>query len=519
MVARKPRVVIVGAGVAGLTAASHLCAAGGGDRFEVAVVEAGARAGGRVLTSEFAGHRVEMGATWVQGVDGSPVYALARGAGALGSRSGSKDEDGDAAATGTLPYERMDGFPDRVLTVAEGCTIVDADRVARPVEELYRGMMEAARAGEARGGGGVEEYLRRGLRAYQAARPAAAAAEGVANTELEEVEDALLAMHINRERTDTSADDLADLDLAAEGEYRDFPGEHVTIPGGYSSVVDHLVAALPPGTVRFGLRLRRLDWGEAPVRLHFADGAPAITADHVILTVSLGVLKASLGGKDASAACAIAFDPTPPEFKREAVARLGFGAVNKLFMEVEPTETPGTEGGGGGQPPEFPFLHLAFRGHVAKIPWWMRGTESICPVHAGSRVALAWFAGREAAHLESIPDDEVIRGLHDTLESFLPGPPRWRVTRIKRSGWATDPLFMGSYSYVAVGSSGEDLDRMAEPLPRGRGPGGDDGRASPSPPPRVLFAGEATHRTHYSTTHAAYLSGAREAERLQQHYR
>ena len=47
-------------------------------------MEAGARAGGRVLTSEFAGHRVEMGATWVQGVDGSPVHALARDAGALG---------------------------------------------------------------------------------------------------------------------------------------------------------------------------------------------------------------------------------------------------------------------------------------------------------------------------------------------------------------------------------------------------------------------------------------------------
>ncbi|OEL36374.1 putative polyamine oxidase 5 [Dichanthelium oligosanthes] len=507
MVGKKPRVVIVGAGVAGLTAAHRLCRGAGADRFEVAVVEAGARAGGRVLTSEFAGHRVEMGATWVQGVDGSPVYALARDAGALGCGSGKEDDEAAAAGRLLLPYERMDGFPDRVLTVAEGGEVVDADRVAGPVEALYRGMMEAARAGEATGGGGVQEYLRRGLRAYQAARPA-----GGADKELEEVEDALLAMHINRERTDTSADDLGDLDLAAEGEYRDFPGEHLTIPGGYSRVVDHLVAALPPGTVHFGLCLRRLDWGETPVRLHFADGAPAITADHVILTVSLGVLKASLRGKDAStAAGAIAFDPPLPQFKRKAVARLGFGVVNKLFMEVEPIEASEPEGGGGGgdQPPEFPFLHMAFRGNVVEIPWWMRGTESICPVHAGSRVALAWFAGREAAHLESLPDDEVIRGVQATVDSFLPAP-RLRVKRIKRSGWVTGPLFLGSYSYVAVGSSGEDLDRMAEPLPRG--PGADE-------PPRVLFAGEATHRTHYSTTHGAYLSGVREAERLLQHYR
>ncbi|CAO2171201.1 unnamed protein product [Urochloa humidicola] len=502
VVAEKPRVVIVGAGVAGLAAAQRLCAAGG-DQFDVTVVEAGARAGGRVLTSEFAGHRVEMGATWVQGVDGSPIHALARDAGAL-----------SFSAAASLPYERMDGnFPGHVLTVAEGGAVVDADRVAGPVEALYRGMMDAARAGEAAGagGGGVEEYQCRGLRAYQAVRPAGSACGG-SKEELEEVEEALLAMHINRERTDTSADDLGDLDLAAEGEYRDFPGDHVTIPGGYSRVVDRLVAALPPGTVRFGLRLRRLEWGETLVRLQFSDdGAPAIAADHVILTVSLGVLKASLGsnaGNDAAAG-AIAFDPPLPQFKRDAVARLGFGAVNKLFMEVEPADAPGPEDGddGSGQPPEFPFLHMAFRGHVEKIPWWMRGTESICPVHAGSRVALAWFAGREAAHLESLADDEVIRGVDATLDAFLPGPPRWRVRRVKRSGWAMDPLFLGSYNYVAVGSSGEDLDRIAEPLPRGAGP------------PRVLFAGEATHRTHYSTTHAAYLSGVREADRLLQHYR
>jgi hypothetical protein len=63
------------------------------------------------------------------------------------------------------------------------------------------------------------------------------------------------------------------------------------------------------------------------------------------------------------------------------------------------------------QPLCFPFLHMSFhQGNMAsesKILWWMCGTESICPVHESSRMALAWFAEQEAEHLERLLDDEV----------------------------------------------------------------------------------------------------------------
>merc|ERR1712129_345866 len=72
-----------------------------------------------------------------------------------------------------------------------------------------------------------------------------------------------------------------------------------------------------------------------------------------------------------------------------------------------------------------------------------------------------------------------------------------------RSSWGSHPVFKGSYSFVAVGSSGEDIDELASPE-------GDDFQ--------LLFAGEHTHRTQYSTVHGAMLSGRRAAESIISHH-
>uniref|UniRef100_A0A3B4A6J1 Amine oxidase domain-containing protein n=1 Tax=Periophthalmus magnuspinnatus TaxID=409849 RepID=A0A3B4A6J1_9GOBI len=64
-----------------------------------------------------------------------------------------------------------------------------------------------------------------------------------------------------------------------------------------------------------------------------------------------------------------------------------------------------------------------------------------------------------------------------------------------------NPYIRGSYSFTRVGSSGGDCERLST-----------QGNMS------VLFAGEATHRKYYSTTHGALLSGQREANRLIERY-
>ena len=73
---RDERVLIIGAGMAGLAAAAELQALGFGD---VAILEARDRIGGRLWTNTIGGNiPVDLGASWIHGVDGNPITAIAR---------------------------------------------------------------------------------------------------------------------------------------------------------------------------------------------------------------------------------------------------------------------------------------------------------------------------------------------------------------------------------------------------------------------------------------------------------
>ncbi|GLJ23970.1 hypothetical protein SUGI_0455660 [Cryptomeria japonica] len=553
-IATKPRIAIVGAGMAGLSAANRLIEAcrtsDGSTPFDLVVVEASNRAGGRILSAEFHGENVESGATWIHGIEGSPIYAIAKQIGAMSDKS--------------KPWEFMDGLPLATPAIAEGGSIVPPTVVA-PMVSYYRHFVSAVQKQsqtEINLADGVEQhkieelitdcrslgdYLRKGLDKYleeaakknqsQIPSPSAIIAElgpfsngersfGAPNWNLRSLQKAVFSTQYNLERCITAADGLDNVDLEAFGEYREFPGMQLPIPRGFSSVVNELVSKLPEGSIMFNARVERIEWccdGSKPVLLK----GPDIEADHVILTVSLGVLKSCIkgckkndvdSGKDEADGLSFGgFQPPLPSRKVDAISRLGFGVVDKVHMHFSSSVS------------DVPSIIFVFRKQqnsdcdddceTGGIPCWMRKTYSMTPIHNNSRIVASWLAGKEAMQMESLSDQDVIRGMLNTLSAFGFNPAKDSdnaedkmpvIDAVLRSKWATHPLFWGSYSYVPLGSSGEDIELLAEPLPYP-----EDQNKKPF---QILFAGEATDRNYYSTTHAAFLSGVREANRLLKHY-
>ncbi|KAF1815026.1 FAD/NAD(P)-binding domain-containing protein [Eremomyces bilateralis CBS 781.70] len=70
--ARKPRVLIVGAGVSGLRCADVLLASG----VDVTIYEARNRIGGRLAQASLRGHTVDLGPNWIHGIKDNPIMQL-----------------------------------------------------------------------------------------------------------------------------------------------------------------------------------------------------------------------------------------------------------------------------------------------------------------------------------------------------------------------------------------------------------------------------------------------------------
>ncbi|KAF7217958.1 transcript variant X3 [Nothobranchius furzeri] len=346
----------------------------------------------------------------------------------------------------------------------------------------------------------------------------------------------MLQQYLKVESCESSSPSMDEVSLSEFGEWTEIPGAHYVIPEGFMKIVDLLAQDIPSHTICLCKPVRHIHWNYStqhqeviskssntkrddnhndsnhdrrPLNNPLILGRPIcvecedeewIMADHVIITTSLGVLKQHH---------AAMFSPSLPEDKVLAIEKLGISTTNKIFLEFEePFWSPECNSIQFVWEDEAQLEQLAYPEEL----WYKKicSFDVLYPPERYGHMLSGWICGQEALYMERCDDETVAETCTKLLRRFTGNPDIPKPRRILRSSWGNNPYIRGSYSFTRVGSSGMDCERLAMPLPYAN--------STKAPPLQVLFAGEATHRKYYSTTHGALLSGQREATRLMEMY-
>ena len=404
--ARAEHVIVVGAGMAGLVAARLLHDSG----FVVTVLEARNRLGGRTWTDDSLGAPLDLGGSWIHGVDGNPL----------------------ALWCDKLGIQLVESQGDRLL--------ID-ERATAPTRE---GQRRRAVLGRAAFKAAIEwaswkskamarTWGPRSISVKQAVEPLLHASW------LPEVDKLVIATFVEMSEGVQGAPYEA---IAAE-EWFPLEGleRNAQPKGGFLSLINDAALGL---SVRLACPVQVIAWSDAGVKAILKSGE-AIEADRAVIAVPVGLLRAGLPS----------LDPLPPEDQRTALGRLGYGAgvLGKIYLRF---------------PRRFWPERPKWFGRLPDSPQ-RRGTFNTWVNHeqeTGRPVLLSFSNGATAAGLDRSATDAEVKdvamgSLRKMFGGNIPEPEAMLYPR-----WLSDPWSRGGYTYPAVGSAPEDRPTHARPLAR-----------------------------------------------------
>ena len=401
------RVIVIGAGWAGLTAANALRNAG----VETVVLEARRRPGGRAWTRRVAGHPVDLGCSWIHDPIGNPMADFARQAG-IGT---------------TLAAPEADIATIRFYDQVSGGALLPTEVIGAFVHELG---FEDAEA----------DYAQR-LGPDASVRDAALAYLDEQKLHGDERRRAEFAIRLFSEQEENMYWNRISLPyLASYSAPYDGVGQGNFPTGGYRKLIEAMAGDTE---VRFGHRVRTIHHDRDGVFVEATRRGTGkrirLRGSHVLCTVSLGVLKHH----------GVEFAPRLPKAKRAVIRRLGFGYFEKVALAFDE-----------------PFWQEGAHTHIVRLaqPFGFPLTLDL-QSFSGFPVLAALYAGRPAQQLQNASREHktklALAAIAEAIGGKIPDPVDTYAT-----AWRRDPFAHGAYSTVIAGRPKSDLEALGSPVGR-----------------------------------------------------
>ncbi|XP_015111728.1 protein anon-37Cs [Diachasma alloeum] len=494
-----PSVIIIGAGSAGIAAASKLLENGIND---VTILEAQDRIGGRVYSTKMGEYVIDMGGQWVHGEEKNVVYEMAWPLGLLTHRNGPNDgssffnvgfqtlartlgSEEDAALMMRNTWSSVQYFGSSGERV-DGEIAQDITSYFFNITSEWPGVDDSKRES-------VGEYLDTKFNEYF--------------DQHKDIPDNLKKPLMNilhqAQMAINGAEDLYQVSVKVERDYFEEGDRLINWKEkAYGTILDILMKKYPNpeeelpvmNKTLLNKKVLKIEAGvDGPVNVKTSDGNE-YTADYVIFTPSLGVLKANHKSL---------FEPNLPPNKINAIENIGMGHVGKIYLFYDD-----------------PWWSSALDTFYRSILWfeddkkalasdperrWMLSVYSVNRIEWKPKVICLWMAGPNIKEMELLPEELVKNQSLWLLTKFF--GKLYNLTEpsdMKRTQWNSNENFLGTYSYPSLDTEKHNatvLD-LAKPV-----------MCRNCSRPAIMFAGEATADI-YGTVNGAIGSGWREAERI-----
>ena len=394
-------VIIIGAGISGLAAATKLYQ----KNPNILILEARDRIGGRIWSVNPWGSNLDLGASWLHGIDNNPVTHLIEQASIKTVPTSYNSDDLKRKLADMSLY---DNKGEKIPQIEIEATIPLLLNFEKFVDCLPNKNTTLKMA--------FDLYIQK---------------EKIKGRQLKILKYQVISSYVYE-----FADDFISLSIDIEKPYinSQVSGEQVMFPGGYIQFADLLAQDIP---INLNQVVTKINYGTPLIEI--------VTEGHqyyaraLIITVPVGVLNAKK----------IIFDPPLPAEKIAAFSQIKMGTYDKIFLYFnkifwdKETEWIGFI---QSTPAKHAVLDIMNYYKFSKLP-----------------ILLVFNAGKQAEQFEQLSDQHIIDNIMQELRIMygkdIPEPTSHVITR-----WHNDPYALGSYSHLSPGVSIDNYQIMGKPV-------------------------------------------------------